>query len=885
MPMVEQAPTSLGSIRAGEKIGRYLVIERLGAGGLSVVLTAYDPQLDRRIALKLLRGDEREGPNADDGQRRLLREAQAMAKLQHPNVVTVHDVGTHAGAVYIAMELVAGKTVGAWMREHDAPRSWPEVLRVFEMAGRGLAAAHAHGLVHRDFKPDNVMLGDDGIAKVMDFGLVRAEQRDVTEPMAAVQPGRVVEAAPSGEADVAREAMQRVRERLASLGKLEGEPSFAADATLPAPAAEAPTSSEPEAFDPLPSDAPLTKTGAVMGTPAYMAPEQIAGAAVDGRTDQFAFCVALWEALYGVRPFVGETWPELAAKISRADPPTAPRSNVPTWLRDLVLRGLARDPAQRHPDMTSLLAQSARRQQRGRRTAGGLALAGLAAVAVASWSLRGDGPACEDAAAGLSAHYDEAVADRVSAALGAIDRGFASDTAGRVVARLDGYADEYRAAAQRACTAHRVDRSISDTLFDRRMACLTTRADALGTLAGALVDPTPDDLEHAVAAAAGLPSIATCEDASVLLAEIEPPADDATATAVAALRHEIVQVSTATALGRYAEAVAYAAGLDARATSTGYGPVEAELALAAGQALDRAGNTEGAIESLSRAAFRGRESRHDRVAAEAEVWLTFVVAAHARDAARAQWWAASAEAAVLRAPRHEVLAARSKWHRGVAATLAGRPDEGLELLAAAADELDAELGRDHPDAIEAAYNLAVARRRSGDLKGALALQTDVLQRRRALLGPAHPEVGRSLEAIGVIEESQGDHVRAAATLREALAVLEGALGPDHPLVAGACSDLAASLRHGGDLDEALRQWERARTIYTAAFGPAHPNVARVDHNLGVTFAELDRFDEAITAYERALAIRQEALGPSHPDVVRTREALAGTRRRAADPEP
>ena len=239
----ETLPAGAGGAEPGfgGQIGRYLVLNVLGRGGMGVVFEAYDPVLDRRIAVKRLRdraasGDASAAPS--DGRVRLRREAQALARLAHPNVIAVHDVSEHAGAMYIAMELVRGGTLRRW----QAGRPWREVIGAYLAAGRGLAAAHAAGLVHRDFKPDNVLVGDDGRVRVTDFGLAR----------------------------LAREPVERAA------------PASATGAL----------------------DASLTADGAVLGTPLYMAPEQIDGGEVDARSDQYAWCLAVWEAIYGEQPFV-----------------------------------------------------------------------------------------------------------------------------------------------------------------------------------------------------------------------------------------------------------------------------------------------------------------------------------------------------------------------------------------------------------------------------------------------------------------------------------------------------------------------------------------------------------------------------------------------------
>jgi eukaryotic-like serine/threonine-protein kinase len=313
----------------GARLGRYLIIERVGSGAMGVVYGAYDPELDRKIALKLLKGSEL--GREDAGPARLLREAKAMARLAHPNVIAVHDVGIFDGQVFLAMEFLGGGTLKSWLGAR--PRNWRAVLDAFVAAGRGLAAAHAAGLVHRDFKPENVLLDRDGRPRVVDFGLAR-------EAAACAQDGT-------------------------------GAVTFAAAAESSGNHLET-----------------LTRTGAIMGTPAYMAPEQIVCDATDERTDQFSFCVALYEALYGDRPFHGESLLQLLHNVSEGDLEPVPENReVPTWIRRAVLRGLKADPAQRWPSMAPLIAaleDDPAARHRRRLLAGaalGLVLAGAVVVA------------------------------------------------------------------------------------------------------------------------------------------------------------------------------------------------------------------------------------------------------------------------------------------------------------------------------------------------------------------------------------------------------------------------------------------------------------------------------------------------------------------------
>jgi predicted Ser/Thr protein kinase len=314
LPLADAAPT---------RVGRYQIEAEIGAGAMGVVYRARDPELDRTLAIKLV--TTRRGATSRD---RLLREAQAMAKVRHPNVVPIFDVGTHGDGIFVVMPLISGGTLRAWMRA--ARRSWQDVVDRLTAAGRGLAAAHAAGLVHRDFKPDNVLVGDDGEVMVADFGLALATSDDTAV-----------------------------------------------------------------SADGAPSPAHAIETSSIAGTPAYMAPEQRAGAALDARTDQFAFCVAFWEGLFGERPGDAATRTlvrgPFASRTLAAD-----AKRAPAWLAAALERGLSADPARRWPSIAALLDHVRARRQRPRRVALAAAAATVAAsVAVAGWSAarHGDAPA------------------------------------------------------------------------------------------------------------------------------------------------------------------------------------------------------------------------------------------------------------------------------------------------------------------------------------------------------------------------------------------------------------------------------------------------------------------------------------------------------------
>jgi len=321
---------ALAPLEPGAHVGRYQILGSVGRGGMGEVYAAYHPDLDRRIALKVVH--ESAGETAEQ-QARLLREARSIARLSHPNVITVYDAGTVADRVYVAMEFVEGVTMDRWLAAE--PRSWRQVLDVFVAAGRGLAAAHAAGVVHRDFKPQNVMIARDGSVRVMDFGLAR-----MTGDVPAVAP---ILLALTG--DAAREPIETV-----------------------------------------------TRAGTIVGTPAYMAPEQFRGEAADARSDQFSFCVALYEALFGERPFAGENLLSLTMSVTEGElrvPRAAKRAEIPLWIRRPLLRGLRTEPGQRHPTMTELIDALARDPAVRRRRFVGIGAIAAAVIAsiVVTWQV------------------------------------------------------------------------------------------------------------------------------------------------------------------------------------------------------------------------------------------------------------------------------------------------------------------------------------------------------------------------------------------------------------------------------------------------------------------------------------------------------------------
>ena len=469
--------------RAPRSLGRYVIVAELGAGGMGRVFRAYDPSLEREVALELL-------PRMTaDARARIVREAKAVAQLCHPNVLPIYDVASEGRRPFIVMELVRGQSMREWLDTGAHP--WWEVLEVFVAAARGLAAAHAAGLVHRDFEPGNVLIGDDGRVRVMDFGLAHGCPSHSAELGAS---GSSESWSPQSDDSVS--GMFPARFRVT------------------------------ESHDVLTSFGDdLTATGTVVGTPAYMAPEQHVGHPADPRTDQYGFCVALWEALYGRQPFEGKPHDDWYRIKSTTTPRVEPGRVVPRWLHAVVLRGLAPRPSQRYPSMLALLQALAR----GRRRRRSVSLSLMAAVALvglggALHQASSAATLCSGARDELAGIWDAAAAAEAEHAVRATGVAHAPDTWARVAPRLDDYAERW----QDACEATHERHEQPEALMDARMRCLDEQRRSLRALVRTLADADPRVVERAAVAVDELPPIDACAD--------PPPIDPALAFGVETAR-------------------------------------------------------------------------------------------------------------------------------------------------------------------------------------------------------------------------------------------------------------------------------------------------------------------------------------------------------------
>jgi tetratricopeptide (TPR) repeat protein len=815
------ARTSSAALAAGAVVGGQYRIERpLGEGGMGVVYLARDTRLGRDVAVKL------GSAVSTTALRRLEREAKALAKLSHPNVVVVFQVGEIEGRVFIAMEHVDGGTARAWLAA--APRTTDEILTLYGAAGDGLAAAHAAGLIHRDFKPDNVLVGADGRPRVADFGLARAS--DAAEPSPSPERGEV---------------------------------------TL------------------------TTQSGAIVGTPAYMPPEQHAGGDLDARADQFAFAAAVWEALFGARPFDGRTPAEVRAAIESKPPagPDQPRTRrVPRHVLTALRRALAAERDARWPDMGALLAELRRDPSTPRRRvtvalAVGTLAAGAAVTAVVLLlvSRGADAPACRADTAGDAARTGWTAAQRETLrqafiATGRDDAGAVFD---RVAARLDRQVAAIGTARLEACRATRVRRTQSARLLDLRNHCLDLREHEVFTLLSALDPLDAAAVDRAAPAAYALVDPATCDDAAALLGRAGRSTLDAEGQERRdEILEELAEATTLTSAGALERAEAGARDAVVRADALGDPGLRAEARIVLGLTII-SHDAPAALAVLEEASRLAAEARDDALAARVAIEMFALLTWPLRQVDEAERLRPLAESALVRAgspPRERsgYLFALSRLR-----TLEGNHPAAREAIEDRLSLEEAGYGTDHPRLATTLDRLAIVMMGQGQHAEAMEVQRRAVELLTAAYGPEHPQIAVVLTNLGVSYHHLGRYAEARATLVRALGIKERTLGPDHPSLGPTLVNIASTLLKEQQPAAALPYIQRAGRIVEEKLGKDHPANAQVKTVAADVERGLGHDPEAERLLVEVLAIQIEA-GPDRPDIADTLVSLGDVRRARGD---
>ncbi len=784
------------------QIGPFVVLRKLGEGAMGVVYAGFDVQLDRKVAIKLVHRHLLDRPEV---RLRMTREAQAMARLSSPNVVHVYQVGEHDDGIYMAMEYIDGLTLGAWLRAR--PRPWQLVLRTVCDAGRGLAAAHHAGLTHRDFKPDNVLVDADGRARVLDFGLAQTD----------------------------------------TAGQYEYEQA--------APAETTEDEDLPPEGDEIHWSVRLTERGKALGTPAYMSPEQHFGGVVGPYSDQFSFSITLYEALFGYRPFYGDTWTAIKQQVMRGVVPPPPvDSRVPKRVYRALVRGLAVAPDARWPSLDALLDALEHDPWRVRvRVAGVVGLIGVASAASYAVAVSQISPVsrCDAAAEQLVGVWDGERKAAVARAFTATRAPFASEVEERTLARLDAYTAGWIAEHTAACEANTSGQYTSHVM-DLRSACLGRRKAQLSALVDIFAEADREVVERAVQAVAALPSVKACGDVDGLLSAVAPPSEPITAARVEEQRQRLARASSLEATGQYDHGLQLAGQVRAEARILEYAPLDAEAALVEGSLLMVATRAEAADAALAHALRVAITHDLHAVAAEAAARRLFVLSEGLQRAAEALVTRPVAEALVERASGDGKLAALLSNNLGAAYEQAGDPaaarghyERSLELLqrSSAGDPL----------LVVIHHNLGGMYLDEGQLGPARIHYGRALELSRELLGARHPLAAHPLAGLGDVDYAEGAPARAQGSYGQALELMEAAYGPDHPYLLHPLTGLGKVAAAGGAGDDARRHFERAVAI-ADRHGTVHTLLAQSLVGLAELAAAARDASRTQALFERAIAV-------------------------------
>ncbi|HVE82392.1 MAG TPA: tetratricopeptide repeat protein, partial [Myxococcales bacterium] len=667
-------------------------------------------------------------------------------------------------------------------------------------------AAHAVGLIHRDFKPDNDQLGKDGRARVADFGLARPAHE--TRP------------------DDPRMGASRAEGTEERTGSIEM---------------------------PL-LDTPLTQAGTIMGTPRYMAPEQIRAEVADERTDQFSFAVALFEALYGVRPFAPKLLVERLQAIVDGQIQSPPAGHgVPEWMGQAVRRALSADPARRFPTMDAFLdalQQDARKGRANLLVAAAVVAVGVVAAGGAV-ALRPD-LRCKGAEQRLQGAWDPDRRAAMRRAFAAFQDGEAQFA--RTAGVLDDYARQWTAMSEDTCAATRVRGDQPESVMALRVGCLDLRLHELQYLTTLFASADQKLVDRGVDAAAGLSSVRSCADASALTQEVPLPEDAAARDAIRKVKEQLTEVNALREAGRYKEGLEKANAAVEHARALRYRPVEGEALFLQSWLLDRTGETARSIEVIKQALLAADAGRADLVRVRAATQAVYA-ASEQKDFARGKEWAALAQAALDRiggnAERQGALLVHLSWLQSAEGQLTlavGTLERGRQLLAG-------ELGHDDPQTLNAAGNLALAYQRLGRLDEAIALLDETIASTRRRLGPDHPQLYPRLYTMTLAQIERHDYGSAHKSIDEALRIARTRIGEETVQVAGALELKATIFGEEHRFQDALDHYRRALEIKQKVLPADDQRFSYSYDGIGQSLLGLGRAEEARAMLERALAIR------------------------------
>jgi len=842
---VSPSPEAPEVLPPGTRIGRYILIEHIGSGATGAVHRAFDPDLNRPIALKLMATCATSTePEAEAERARVLREAQALARLSHPNVVTIHDVGIESSFVFLAMELVEGETLRTWIRRHRGDRDTRSVqakLARFIAAGEGLAAAHQAGLVHADFKPANVLLGKDEDDRVVvaDFGLARLT--------------------PSASNDSATDP-----------------PPAVANVVAP-PAAKVPDSNDEEISQPLPTLGLLSaldgtqRFGVIAGTPAYMAAEQHRGDPATPASDQFAFCVALHEAVMGTRPFEGEDVDSVTGNVCAGRLRMGHNPAVPKRVRAAIERGLSTDAKDRFPSMVELLEQL--RPSTKNRTLLAMTLAAFAAVVLTAWLVRAGAPAAEqDRCANAEQQFSGAwtAADRsaLKDAFAATGTAYATESFTRVDKALDDYEAEWKGKYERTCRATFVEGRQSDQLLDLRMRCLARSRDRMSAIVQRLTEGgEPTLYQGAINTVLVSSSLQHCDDEGLLTRAVPLPEDPDLRASVERIQTALTKLDVIDTLGEGQQSLDRARELRRQAEALDYPPIQIETRFYVAIFNDRRGEWQKAEPLLLDVVRDAADVGDQTLVARALINLIRISGQHRTvpfEQLRLTHEAASASVTLAGDPANLRMALLRET--GVAAFNDAQWDAALELFTNYRD-VATPLGNAGRNQVALALmNLGILHYELGRYDKAISDLSGSLDQTRELVGERHPDVVLGRHNLGHVLLRTGRVEQAREPLQRALESARGDLPPEHWLIPLSEGAMAEFWFHVEDMEAARRAALRGAEHFERVTEKGHRWRAWAGQLRGLAALTQGRYDEAIGHLEPAARLYQSLVGDEHEDV-------------------
>lgn len=810
-----QAPVD--ALPRGATVGRYVILGRLGFTGTGVIYAAFDPELDRKIAIKLIVIDGDDPDRFAEERARLLAKAEAATKVSHKCTVEVHDVGTVAGGIFIAMEYIDGIDLRQWMEARDEPFPWPEVNRVFREAGRGLAAAHNVGVVHGDFKPERVLLAERGRICVLDFGLA-----EMHEEPDAIDVSKLREAFPG----------------TMRTGEIEGPPSR------------------------------------IRGTPAFMSPEVHIGREPDDKSDQFSFCVAFYEALYGERPFRGSRRAALAMEVMDHRVRPAPKgANVPERLREVLLKGMHPRPASRYPSMDALIGDldtdpkaSRRRWLKGLGLVGAVATVALG-VAYLYYLERSQCDAQSDVLTGI---WDPPTREGLRAKFIATGRPHAESTWAGVEAALDDWTQQWLEYRHRACRATHVQREASEELFVQRNACLDAELGLLAAFTRVYDRATGPMVDRAYDVATTLPRPRSCVFADFRRTTALPP--DEIAEQVAEIRGAHDDGWIAYWAGALGDARENATRAQVALKQVDYPPLDASTELLLGVVAREEGELAAAEEHLHRAATISHRGALTPVLARSWIAITTTVGRSPGRAKEAAMWAEYAEGVVERLGNRSL---RVQLHTaaGDAARANGRTADASAAYHRALAEISAQSGPG-PAFDDVATRLGSLLAERGEFTSAEGYLVRAVEARQQRLGPTHPSVAEARVILARVYRGQGRLDEAAQLLEQSLAVQRNALGISELRVIDSQIALAEVAEARLDARSALAYYDAANEGMRSRDDADGSRVARVELGRGRAMLALGDHTGARAPLERAVSLWRNDRSRRSLALAESQEALA-----------